>query len=115
MKLWEKNYSFNKKIENYTVGNDYIIDQKLVKYDCIASAAHAKMLCKINILTKDECNKVVKKLNEIIELDRKGLFKIKKEDEDCHTAIENYLIKKLGKTGKKIHTARSRNDQVLIM
>ena len=113
MKLWEKNYSFNKKIENYTVGNDYIIDQKLVKYDCIASAAHAKMLCKINILTKDECNKVVKKLNEIIELDRKGLFKIKKEDEDCHTAIENYLIKKLGKTGKKIHTARSRNDQVL--
>lgn len=113
MKLWEKNYSFNKKIENYTVGNDYIIDQKLVKYDCIASAAHAKMLCKINILTKDECNKVVKKLNEIIELDGKGLFKIKKEDEDCHTAIENYLIKKLGKTGKKIHTARSRNDQVL--
>jgi argininosuccinate lyase len=113
MKLWEKNYALNKKIENYTVGNDYIIDQKLVKYDCIASIAHAKMLCKINILTKDECNKIVKKLNEIIELDSKGLFEIKREDEDCHTAIENYLIKKLGKTGKKIHTARSRNDQVL--
>lgn len=113
MKLWEKNYTLDKKIENYTVGNDYIIDKKLVKYDCIASIAHAKMLCKINILTKDECNKIVKKLNEIIELDSKGLFKIKKEDEDCHTAIENYLTEKLGEIGKKIHTARSRNDQVL--
>ena len=113
MKLWEKNYTLNKKIENYTVGNDYIIDQKLVKYDCIAYIAHVKMLCKINILTKEEFNKIVKKLNEIIELDSKGLFKIKKEDEDCHTAIENYLIKKIGKTGKKIHTALSRNDQVL--
>lgn len=113
MKLWEKNYTLDKKIENYTVGNDYIVDQKIVKYDCIASIAHVKMLCKINILTKEECNKIVKKLNEIIELDSKGFFKIKKEFEDCHTAIENYLIKKLGKTGKKIHTARSRNDQVL--
>lgn len=113
MKLWEKNYTLDKKIEDYTVGNDYVIDQKLVKYDCIASIAHVKMLYKIKILTKDECNKIVKKLNEIIELDSKGLFEIKKEDEDCHTAIENYLIKKLGKTGEKIHTARSRNDQVL--
>jgi len=113
MKLWEKNYKLNKKIEEYTVGNDYIIDQKLVKYDCIASIAHAKMLCKINILTKDECKKIVKKLKEIIKLDIEDLFKINKEDEDCHTAIEKFLIKELGKTGKKIHTGRSRNDQVL--
>jgi len=112
MKLWEKNYKINKKIEDYTVGNDYIIDKKLVKYDCIASIAHAKMLFKINILTENECNKIIKNLKEIIKLDNKNLFKIKKEDEDCHTAIETFLIKKLGKTGKKIHTARSRNDQV---
>ena len=75
MKLWEKNYTLDKIIENYTVGNDNKIDQKLVRYDCIASIAHAKMLCKINILynfiafiivKNIECNKIVKKLNEII-------------------------------------------------
>lgn len=113
MKLWEKKYRLDSKIEDYTVGNDYIIDQILVKYDCIASIAHAKMLYKINIISKDECKNIVKKLKEIIEIDGKGLFEIKKEDEDCHTAIENYLIEELGDTGKKIHTGRSRNDQVL--
>lgn len=105
MKLWEKGYSLNKEIEEFTVGNDYLLDKKLVKYDCIASIAHAKMLHKVKILTKEELDETISKLNEIIE---KGI-KIKPEDEDCHTAIENYL----GKTGKKIHTARSRNDQVI--
>lgn len=113
MKLWQKNCSLNKQVEKFTVGDDYKIDQKLVKYDCLASIAHAKMLHKIDIITKAECDKLIKTLNEIIELDSKGIFLIKQEDEDCHTAIENYLIKKLGKIGKKIHTARSRNDQVL--
>lgn len=113
MKLWEKNYKLDKKVEKYTVGNDYILDQKLVKYDCLASIAHAKMLYKLNILTKKECEKLQKELENIIKLDKKGLFQINLEDEDCHTAIENYLIEKLGDTGKKIHTARSRNDQVL--
>lgn len=113
MKLWEKNYKLDKKVEEYTVGNDYILDQKLVKYDCLASIAHAKMLQKINILTEKECGQIIKELESIIKLDKKGTFQIKPEDEDCHTAIENYLIEKLGDTGKKIHTARSRNDQVL--
>jgi argininosuccinate lyase len=113
MKLWEKNYKLDKKVEKYTVGNDYILDKKLVKYDCLASIAHAKMLEKINILTKKESENLQKELGNIIELDKKGLFHIKQEDEDCHTAIENYLIGKLGDAGKKIHTARSRNDQVL--
>jgi len=112
MKLWnEKN--LNKEIEDFTVGEDYILDQKLVKYDCIASIAHAKMLGKIGILKKKEVKKLVKELNNIIELDEEGKFRIKKEQEDCHTAIENYLTKKLGDLGKKIHTGRSRNDQVL--
>lgn len=113
MKLWKKNYTLNKKIEEYTVGNDYLFDQHLVSYDCIASIAHAKMLQKMNILTTEECDNIVTELNTILDLERKGLFHIKKEDEDCHTAIENHLIIKLGATGKKIHTARSRNDQVL--
>lgn len=79
----------------------------------MASIAHAKMLCKIGILGKKECDALVSALGEIAELDKKGKFPISQEDEDCHTAIENYLVKKLGDTGKKIHTARSRNDQVL--
>ena len=113
MKLWEKGCKLNEQIENFTVGNDYILDQKLVKYDCIASIAHAKMLGKIGILKKEEVKRLERELNNIIKLDKKGKFIILKEDEDCHTAIENYLTKKLGNLGKKIHTARSRNDQVL--
>ncbi len=113
MKLWEKNSHLNKSIEDYTVGNDHQLDQNLVQYDCKASIAHAKMLKKINILTNQECKKIIKTLNDIIILDKKSQFTIAKEDEDCHTAIENYLTKHLGNTGKKIHTARSRNDQIL--
>jgi argininosuccinate lyase len=112
MKLWN-GHKLNKEIEDFTVGEDYIFDQKLVKYDCLASIAHAKMLGKIGILKGEEVEKIVRELNNIIELDKEGKFKIKKEDEDCHTAIENYLTKKLGELGKKIHTGRSRNDQVL--
>ena len=113
MKVWDKGYKLNKKIENFTVGEDFILDQKLVKYDCLASIAHVKMLGKVGLLTNKEAQKIVKELNKIIILDKKGKFKIKKEEEDCHTSIENYLIKKLGDLGKKVHTARSRNDQVL--
>lgn len=113
MKLWQKNYDLNKLVEKFTVGDDYLLDQKLVKYDCVASIAHVKMLNRIGVITKNECDSLVKVLNEIIELDGKGVFLIKQEDEDCHTVIENYLVKKLGDVGKKIHTARSRNDQIL--
>ncbi len=113
MKLWEKGYVLNKEIERFTVGNDYLLDRKLVKFDCLASMAHARMLKEIGVLTEEELKKLVEGLNEIMELDQKGEFEIKLEDEDCHTAIENYLIHKYGEAGKKIHTARSRNDQVL--
>jgi len=113
MKLWEKGTKLNQQIENFTVGDDYILDQKLVRYDCLASIAHAKMLGKIGILNEKEVQELEKTLHEIIELDRNGEFKILKEQEDCHTAIENYLVSNLGDLGKKIHTARSRNDQVL--
>ena len=108
-KLWQGNS--NKKIEKFTVGNDYILDKKLLKYDCKASIAHSKMLKKIGILKAGEQVKLEKELQNIISLGDK--FEIKLEDEDCHTAIENYLVKKLKELGKKIHTCRSRNDQVV--
>ncbi|UCH72416.1 MAG: argininosuccinate lyase [Thermoplasmatales archaeon] len=113
MKLWQKRYILNEKIEKFTVGNDHILDQKLVKYDCTASIAHAKMLKKIGILTSAECDKIIMILYKTITLNENKSFLIDQQDEDCHTAIENYLVKKLGDVGKKIHTARSRNDQVL--
>ena len=113
MKLWEKGHKINEQVFEFTVGDDYILDLHIVKYDCIASIAHAKMLGKINILNNDEVNKLIDGLNEIIDLNEKGGFQIRKEQEDCHTAIENYLTEKLGELGKKIHTARSRNNQVL--
>ncbi|MFA5084239.1 MAG: argininosuccinate lyase [Candidatus Paceibacterota bacterium] len=113
MKLWEKGCKVNKSIGEFTAGTDYLWDQKLVKFDCLASIAHAKMLREIGILKEQEAKKLIKALGGIIELDKKGKFLIKKEQEDCHTAIENHLTKKLGSLGGKIHTGRSRNDQVL--
>ncbi|MBW2989840.1 argininosuccinate lyase [Candidatus Woesearchaeota archaeon] len=111
-KLWQDR-KLDKKIEEFTVGNDHVLDMKILKHDCIASIAHAKMLKKIGILKEDELEKLTAELSKIIELGKDGKFKIKKEDEDCHTAIENYLTSKLKELGKKIHTGRSRNDQVV--
>ena len=71
MKLWQKNYNVDKEIEKFTVGNDFLLDKKLVKYDCIASIAHAKMLKKIGILNNPELNKIIRGLNEIIKLNQK--------------------------------------------
>jgi argininosuccinate lyase len=113
MKTWDKGINLKKEIEIFTVGNDYLLDQKLVKFDCEASIVHAKMLKSVGLLLDYELEDLVDGLNEIIKLNSQNKFQIKQSDEDCHTAIENYLIKKFGETGKKIHTARSRNDQVL--
>ena len=114
IKLWYKGLSVDQAIEDYTVGEDYQVDQALVMWDCIGSIAHAAMLAKIGILTEKEFSALKHELKQIIALHKKGSFTITKEDEDVHTAIENYLTKKLGDVGKKIHTARSRNDQVLL-
>lgn len=112
-KLWEKGYELDKQVEEFTVGEDPVLDQQLVRYDCLASIAHAKMLGRIRILEKEEVQKLVEELNNVIDLDKQDKFEILREQEDCHTAIENHLTKKLGDLGKKIHAARSRNDQVL--
>lgn len=113
-KLWQKGYALDKTVEDYTVGNDFILDRRLVEYDVYGSIAHAQMLAKIGVLKENEFNKLKKELSNILRLREKGLFEIKKEDEDVHTAIENHLVAKLGDVGKKIHTGRSRNDQVLV-
>ena len=113
MKLWQKNYKLNKQIEEFTVGADPVLDLQLLKYDCLASMAHARMLRKIGILSKTQLSLLLRELKHIMALDQKGKFKISKADEDCHTAIENHLIKTCGPAGKMIHTFRSRNDQVL--
>ncbi len=112
-KLWDKGYSVDAEVEDFTVGNDFILDLQLVKYDCLASMAHARMLGKIGILKEDEVEKLVKELYHIIKLWEDNKFTISKGQEDVHTAIENMLTEKLGPLGKKIHTGRSRNDQVL--
>lgn len=113
-KLWQKNKTkLNSLIETFETKDDLILDQKLIKYDVLGSIAHAKMLNKIGILTIEEVNKLELGLNEILKLDKSGKFKLEYGDEDIHTKIENFLTEKYGETGKKIHTARSRNDQVL--
>tara|TARA_Y100001970_G_scaffold92871_1_gene117118 strand:+ start:75399 stop:76682 length:1284 start_codon:yes stop_codon:yes gene_type:complete len=115
MKLWEeKDKKRNKIIDQFTVGKDRHYDNILAKYDCKASIAHSKMLAKVNILSKNESDKLNKVLNEIIDEIKKGEFKIEDKFEDMHSKIEFVLIQKLGDLGKKIHTARSRNDQVLV-
>lgn len=114
MKLWEKGYQLNQLVEMFMTGDDPLLDQALIPYDCLGSIAHAKMLEKIGVLNVSECNQLTQELSNIIQLAKKGQFTIRPEDEDVHTAVENALIQKLGDLGKKLHTARSRNDQVLL-
>ncbi|MFH0955969.1 MAG: argininosuccinate lyase [Candidatus Falkowbacteria bacterium] len=114
-KLWQIKGPLDSMVENFTVGDDYLLDQKLLPYDIEASLAHAKMLKKIGVLTKTELSKLERGLNEILGLWHKGKFLITQEQEDGHTAIEIYLTNKFGDVGKKIHTGRSRNDQSLTM
>jgi len=114
MKLWDKGFSTDKKIDIFTVGNDRELDLLLAKYDVIGSLAHAKMLHKIGLLNKDEINAVERELQSILEIIKNGDFIIEDSFEDVHSKVEFLLTQKLGDTGKKIHTARSRNDQVLV-
>ncbi len=114
MKLWKKSFSIDNKIEHFTVGNDREIDIYIAKYDIIASMAHAKMLHKISILSTEELQQLLEGLNELLIEVNSGTFKIEASFEDVHSKIEYELTKKYGDVGKKIHTARSRNDQVLV-
>ena len=116
-KLWQKNPStssgLNKEVEAFETKDDLLMDQKLLPYDIEESLAHAKMLQKMNIISKDELTKLEKGLKEILKLSANGKFNLQLGDEDIHTKIEDYLTEKYGDAGKKIHTLRSRNDQIL--
>ena len=114
MKLWDKGFSVDKHIENFTVGNDREIDLHIAKYDVIASKAHAKMLAKIGILTETELDQLLEGLDILATQIEEGSFIIEEEFEDVHSKIEAELTQMCGDVGKKIHTARSRNDQVLV-
>ncbi len=114
MKLWDKGISIDKKIEKFTVGNDRELDMFLAEYDLTASEAHAKMLGKVGILSEKEVQDLVVEIEKLKEQFFNGEFVIEEEFEDVHSKIEYELTKALGDTGKKIHTARSRNDQVLV-
>ena len=114
MKLWDKGQSIDQKIEKFTVGNDRELDMHIAKYDIMASAAHAKMLHKVGLLTKEELEQLLKGLSSLEEQIDKGEFVIEDQFEDVHSKIEFELTEQYGEVGKKIHTARSRNDQVLV-
>jgi len=121
-KLWETDTSqikkdgknaIEKKVEDFTVGNDYVLDNYLLPYDLKASDVHLTALKQASILSAEEADKLQDGLERIYRLWKSGEFEIKPEHEDGHTAIELWLTEQLGDLGKKIHTGRSRNDQVL--
>lgn len=114
MKLWEKGIDTDKKIEAFTVGNDRDYDLLLAPYDLRASRVHARMLARVGLITNAEAEQLCKGLDKIAAEVEKGNFKIGTAFEDVHSQIEYLLTEDLGEVGKKIHTARSRNDQVLV-
>ena len=114
MKLWDKGISIDKTIEAFTVGDDRAIDLYIASYDLQASLAHAKMLAQVEILDKNELKKVEHAIAELQKEVDAGAFKIEDDFEDVHSKIEFELTQRIGEAGKKIHTARSRNDQVLV-
>ncbi len=114
MKLWEKSVQVNKDVESYTVGRDREMDVYLAPYDVLGSMAHITMLESIGLLTKDELSVLLKELKTIYQVAVEGKFIIEEGIEDVHSQVELMLTRKLGDVGKKIHSGRSRNDQVLV-
>ena len=113
MKLWEKGIATEAAIEAFTVGNDRDYDRDLAKYDIKASAAHAKMLARCKFITDSELDTLLLGLDLLAEKVSEPDFEIEEQFEDIHSYIEFFLTQTYGEVGKKIHTARSRNDQVL--
>jgi len=112
-KLWQKLIPAHKLVERFTVWDNHLLDRHLVAADCAASIAHAQMLAAIGILKPEEVAALKEALLGIIRRSERGKFSVPREEEDCHTAIENELTRTLGEAGKKIHTGRSRNDQII--
>ena len=113
-KLWEKSTEVNKEIERFTVGRDREMDLYLAKYDVLGSMAHITMLQSINLLTADELQQLLAELKQIYAQAERGELVIEEGVEDVHSQVELMLTRRLGDVGKKIHSGRSRNDQVLV-
>lgn len=114
MKLWDKGYDIDSWIESFTVGNDRQLDMLIAQYDVEASVAHIKMLESIGLLTSEELHLLLNGLEQIAEEIATDKFKIEDGIEDIHSQVEQLLTQRLGEVGKKIHSGRSRNDQVLV-
>lgn len=113
-KLWEKNFEVNAEIERFTVGRDRELDIYLARYDVLGSMAHIKMLQSIGLMEKDELDALLAELRNIYRDCTEGRFVIEDGVEDVHSQVELMLTRRLGDMGKKIHSGRSRNDQVLV-
>lgn len=114
MKLWDKGFNVDKAIENFTIGNDTELDMYLAPFDVLGNIAHVTMLTEVGLLDKAELPALKKELAEIYKTTQDGSFEIADGMEDVHSQVEAILTEKLGDIGKKIHSARSRNDQVLV-
>lgn len=113
-KIWEKNIQVDQKIEQFTVGADRQMDLFLAKYDVLGSMAHIRMLSSVGLLEANELELLLTELRNIYSIAEAGNFVIEEDVEDVHSQVELMLIRKLGDIGKKIHSGRSRNDQVLV-
>ncbi|MBS7374817.1 MAG: argininosuccinate lyase, partial [Muribaculaceae bacterium] len=113
-KLWEKNVEVNHDVEAYTVGRDREMDMYLARYDVLGSLAHITMLESIGLLSSSELAILVAELRKIYAEIERGEFAIEDGVEDVHSEVELLLTRRLGDVGKKIHSGRSRNDQVLV-
>ena len=114
MKLWDKGFNVNKAIEAFTIGNDNVLDLELAPFDVLGTMAHVTMLCEVGLLEKKELPKLKKELKKIYQSALAGKFVIEPGVEDVHSQVEMLLTETLGDIGKKVHSARSRNDQVLV-
>jgi len=114
MKIWQKNIDVNKFVETFTVGKDRELDLQMAKFDVLGSLAHTQMLETINLLTADELKTVQQELKNIYAEIEAGNFTIENTVEDVHSQVEWLLTQRIGEAGKKIHSGRSRNDQVLV-
>src|SRR5260370_32772969 len=112
-RLWDKGTPLDARVLSFTAGDDYILDNRLVRYDIQASIAHADMLAAQGLLSAEDLGLIRDALTAIGEEHARGIWRISLEQEDCQTAIENLLTARIGPAGGPLHAGRSRNDQVL--
>jgi argininosuccinate lyase len=114
MKIWQKNIDVDSFVDSFTVGNDREMDMHLAGADVLGSLAHTRMLNSIGLMTDEDLDQVQKELKNIYQEILEGRFQIEDHVEDVHSQVEMMLTQRIGAAGKKIHSGRSRNDQVLV-